>query len=363
MLKPSLPEPIVELGRFARIHGLPEAEHQRRVDALMAQLRRPHGLTADGRPIVTTHAHGPSAVRVVDSGKQGYEIYVWNHEQDQWCRRDVEGLSRDAVLLVAERYGDVGPLTCEAFCRKWEDFFRESQSLEGAAFTSRDGLLAYWYDGKTRHADEAHGWPEDGTCQHWSSFSSRNHERWIRDCADLAFRYQGVPPIEWSQERAERAQEILHVERWCWGEVSTRLPSPNAVVPNYLISIMATGAPIEPNGGVPPTADIIGRRWVSSQDLKHLAKRYGIDRASAPSPSASEYIWWYAAEPIRASTHRVIHQLHVHAVMGEHGEAHEPGAAEYQGIADLVGIAFEQPERAIEMLIRDDSYPGPELAA
>jgi len=113
-------------------------------------------------------------------------------------------------------------------------------------------------------------------------------------------------------------------------------------------------------GGV-STHDIeLDRVTFNADDLVRHSRDYGISEPSSTDPSMTPNIWFRSTYPREDRAYfeqgvEKYYSLHIHEVNG-----HPPGSAEYQRVADLVGVRFDQAVLRQEQELEQD---GPDLCS
>ncbi len=87
----------------------------------------------------------------------------------------------------------------------------------------------------------------------------------------------------------------------------------------------------------------IERQAIDAEDLQRIAQDYGLDSPSASDPRHTPYLWFSSSTPRedRVYFEQGVHKyysLHIHEA-----NDHRPEPADYQRIADLIGVRFDHP--------------------
>lgn len=130
----------------------------------------------------------------------------------------------------------------------------------------------------------------------------------------------------------------------------------------YVISILCERwtLPYLESGGA-STRDIeLDRVTFNADDLVRHSRDYGISEPSSTDPSMTPNIWFRSTYPREERAYfeqgvEKYYSLHIHEVNG-----HPPGSAEYQRVADLVGVRFDQAVLRQEQELEQD---GPDLCS
>lgn len=319
-------KPIEVLSKYATHRGLTEALYERKRAALSAALLNPLLSDAEDETVVAVYAHGPVATRVIGDGRDFY-VQTWDFGNEDWIMSQTftgDAVGRSAAMLHA-RDQSGKRLSPDELREKWAALNSADDEDINKRLASREDLAEFWYD------QQAAGWDDNDPFLIWTRV------------AETAIANNSIPSGAYDDKWREKIDTALANLASAWGE----LPSVGGIVvdgsPRYLASLFADNTPIHVAGGKATRKEGGARSWLSGEHLAKIASEYHIDRASAPSPSAAEYIWWFASEPVKGTTHRTVYTLHVHAVLDGGQLPREPVAEDYQRIADVLGIEFEQP--------------------
>jgi antirestriction protein ArdC len=107
----------------------------------------------------------------------------------------------------------------------------------------------------------------------------------------------------------------------------------------------------------------VDKETMNQDDLQKYARDYGISQPSASAPQMTSNVWFSSTEPTQSKEYfqygeHTYHSLHIHEVNGE-----KPQAKDYQRIADLIDVKFDQPLRESTAEIAPEKDPEPAVEA
>lgn len=322
-------KPIEAHANQAALRGMTESTLRAVELAFQQVLLTPHEEVFSGcAEIVEVFAHGSLATRVVRSDVENhlYYIQVLRPHDAKWRDHDGSTLGdplalsdKDAALAMARELS--GPALSEHDLeRKWA-VINDTYDFEDVC-DSRLKLAEFWYDVK---GTQSNAWPA------------------LMRVAELAFRHDGVPPEAWDEKTQSKTRVALTNLQLAWGEIQPVAKMEVDRSPRYLVSVKYTKTEIGlPNGRRGYGTDV-NRVWMSGEELASTARKFGIDKASYPSPAYAPHIWWVSSTPRLDATHETRSQLDVHEITAGTSGVREPTAEDFQSIADVIGVAFEEP--------------------
>lgn len=341
-------KPIEVLNEIDKAAGLPEEERQRRREKLLDVLLNP--LRPDSNEAVhSVFAHGAEAMRVVtvpDSADHHphWAVQAWSLGQERWVTQksypmhhDPSDVHKDAALWYP-------PLSWADALNKWSAVARAADSDLGAVFDSRARLAEFWYETTTA------GFGPGGL-----SIDRYEDSPWpfVADIAHTVFVSFGTPdPIHGVAYGARLSNQLTQLAI-SWGE-EVRISPADAKTPdvetyNVSVSYERWFSDDDREFGQPQERGVlVDQAQVTGVELKALAAAHHIAAASASSPGQSPYIWFYSTEPVPGGVEsepllQQFYSLHIHRADGR-----EPEPADYQTIADQIGVRFDHPLRLEE---------------
>lgn len=100
----------------------------------------------------------------------------------------------------------------------------------------------------------------------------------------------------------------------------------------------------------------VERETVDTDELQRYGRDHGISAASASDPRRAYHIWFSSTEPVMDREHieegiDKYYSLHIHELNGR-----EPEAEDYQKIANLIGVKFDNPIEIADDKVREPIY-------
>lgn len=100
----------------------------------------------------------------------------------------------------------------------------------------------------------------------------------------------------------------------------------------------------------------VERETVDADELQRYGWDHGISEASASDPRAAPHLWFFSTEPDMDREYfeegiDKYYSLHIHEMNGR-----EPGAEDYQKVANLIGVKFDRPIELADDKMRDPIY-------
>ncbi len=169
----------------------------------------------------------------------------------------------------------------------------------------------------------------------------------LTDVATVVFMHNGEIPADWDAKTRERVRETLTNLHLAWGEIEPVAKTEVDASPRYLVSVTSVTEPaikLRPDASKARNFGTkVDREWMTAEQMAATARRFGIDRASYPSPSYAEHVWWVSSKPTVEGVLETRFQLDVHELAGGGVGFHEPTAEDFQRIGDVIGVAFDAP--------------------
>jgi len=326
-------KPIESLNGYATYRGLPAEIYERDKAALLTILLNPltpkdgdpHWLSAE-KATEVVFSHGGLVTRVVGTAEVA-TVQAWGVGEHRWIDNKVFPRDQDGrAAAVRQARSLSGPVPSQADLRKkWATLDSGDQDVIDKRLATRQSLAEFWYD------QQAVDW---GDNEPWQ-FMSR--------VAETALCHNNVPSHAYEEREREKIQTALSNLQIVWGELE---PSPGIVIdtsPRYLVSVSFDKAEIGLEKGSRDRGAEIERVWMDGDTLAKTARKFGIDEASAASPGGAEHVWWMTSSPRQDATHQTNFHLHVHEITDSTAMPREPLAADYQRLADLMDVEFDEP--------------------
>jgi len=332
-------KPVNALKRYATRIGMPEAVYAAKEKVLLAALLHPKfsandrdGAASDSvienKHVVALYAHGRIATRLLQHDR-GYELQEWNFGQDDWVEAAQTEGGPNSPYEQAKWYGGV-PLDAPTFMEYWASLDDAAEVIE--PFDSRLKMAEFYY----------------GTqCIDWDDRFPNPWEH-LTDVATVVFAHEGKIPTSWDAKTRERVQETLGNLQLAWGEIEPVTKTVVDASPRYLVSVSSV---TEPLAKLRPEASHarqfttkVDREWMSGERMAETARQFGIDKASYPSPSYAEHVWWVSStKPAVEGVLETRFQLDVHELTDSEAGFREPTAEDFQRIGNALGVPFDEP--------------------
>lgn len=235
-----------------------------------------------------------------------------------------EGLYGFEVALRA-----TDPLAAADFITRWK--WLDGVDEHEEPFDNRPLLAEFFYE------QQGIAW-DDAVPNPWSH---------LTDVATVAVMYNGEVPADWDSKRRGRVQDTLRNLQLAWGEIEPQAKTVVDASPRYLVSVSSV---TEPSTRLRPDAaharnfgTKVDREWMSGEQMAATARRFGIDKASYPSPGYAEHVWWVSSKPTVEGVLETRFQLDVHELTAGKTGFREPTAEDFQRIGNVIGVAFDEP--------------------
>lgn len=330
--------PVGTLSKYATQRGLSDTAYAAKETALLNALLHPlrtrvsevDPFTMQPADVVAVYAHGGAATRVIRDDK-GYEVQEWHFGEDDWRR--LKGFpAAPSGHAAACEYGKEfsgTPLTIAQFGERWKSL--NSVGDDAEPFESRQKMAEFFYD------KQGIAWDDHGT-NPWSH---------LTDVATVAMLYDGEVPSVYDAKERSRIQDTLRNLQLAWGEIEPVAKTVVDASPRYLVSVSSVTEPsprLRPDAGYARTLGTkVDREWMTAEQMAATARQYSIDQASYPSPSYAEHVWWVSSKPTMEGVLETRFQLDVHELTDGEANFHEPSTEDFQRIANVIGVAFDEP--------------------
>ena len=146
------------------------------------------------------------------------------------------------------------------------------------------------------------------------------------------------------QHQARQDQQA-HQDLGFYQRLGLEMPESTTAADTFLISIYCerwTQADLD-RGQFSQGEAVIEREAVDANELQRIAQDHGMDSPSASDPRHTPYLWFSSSTPredreyFEQGVHKY-YSLHIHEADG-----HRPQPADWQRIADLIGVRFDHP--------------------
>lgn len=146
------------------------------------------------------------------------------------------------------------------------------------------------------------------------------------------------------QQQIQQIQEALKDHAF-YNRLGLEMPESTAAADTFLISIYCerwTQDDLD-RGQFSQGEAVIEREAVDANELQRIAQDHGMDSPSASDPRHTPYLWFSSSTPredreyFEQGVHKY-YSLHIHEADG-----HRPQPADWQRIADLIGVRFDHP--------------------
>lgn len=343
--------PVNSLSKYATQRGLSDAVYAAKEAALLNALLHPlrtsaaevDPFTRQPPDVVAVYAHGGAATRVIRDDK-GYEVQEWHFGEDDWRR--LKGFpaapSGHAAACEYSKESSGQPLSLAEFVTRWKSL--DSVGANAEPFESRLKMAEFFYD-------------KQGIA--WDDFST-NPWSHLTDVATVALVHAGEVPSVYDAKERSRIQDTLRNLQLAWGEIEPVAKTTIDAGPRYLVSVSSVTRPstkLRPDAGHADTFGTkVDREWMSGEQLAATARRFGIDKASYPSPGFAEHVWWISTKPTVEGVLETSFQLDVHELSDATVGFREPAAEDFQRIANVIGVPFDAPMSVKAVVIQHDEF-------
>lgn len=155
-------------------------------------------------------------------------------------------------------------------------------------------------------------------------------------------RTEHVRSLDQHQARQDRQ---AHQDPGFYQRLGLETPALEAMEATFMISIYCEHWTPEDRerGRFSEGITVIERETVDADALRHIAQDHGMDSPSASDPRHQPYLWFSSSTPredreyFEQGVHKY-YSLHVHQA-----DNHRPEPADWQRIADLIGVRFDHP--------------------